>query len=490
MPNQNPQPVTPNDPQASDQPMIQQEYAPPAPDTSSLPAGNYNGVATQDRLQKAAFHATTDLEAQQAADNSHHALIGRSVKALFGSLNNSQTTYSTDPSTGQVTEQQVPQKPGSFFRNLIGGMLLGAAAGSQGTVDKEGKVTGGGGFLGGLGRGGSAVMQARQQQNDSSFKRAQEQLKAQMEAQKQSEEERYHAALTAHENIQTAEILHNQHTADETSVRTHNAAVRAYEDNLIASGAQPVQLSINGNMSDTVDGTTFQAAYIKDPSIARAATPGYQRHFLSTTDLSELHYEGGSWVDDSGKPVNLGKSMSIKAYDVPTATMKTPVQTSGKDINAARRQRIVDPSKTYPVSPEAMSGLYTIGAKEENEKARTAATNSRADKANKLNQQTSQIEAKRAAAKAKANLTYWSRINSNPLAADDEKTGEKGTASRERDEALKAADDAYNTEMGVLRGTDSQPNVLPKKGETQVTQGYTYIFDGKRWVKGKPVVNQ
>jgi len=55
---------------------------------------------------------------------------------------------------------------------------------------------------------------------------------------------------------------------------------------------------------------------------------------------------------------------------------------------------------------------------------------------------------------------------------------------------LKAADDAYNTEMGVLRGTDSQPNVLPKKGETQVTQGYTYIFDGKRWVKGKPVVNQ
>ena len=469
--------------------MLQQEYAPPAPDTSSLPAGNYNALATQDRLQKAAYHAQVDAEAQQA-DNNRHSLFGRAVQSIVHSLNGTQTSYQANPQTGQVEETTVPAKsPGQFFKNLLMGAIIGGASASAGTVDKDGKITGGGGFLGGLSRGGAGVMQARQQQNDSSFKRAQEQLKAQMEAQKQSEEERYHAALTAHENIQTAEILHNQHMADEKSVRDHNAAVRAYESTLIAGGAQPVKLSINGTLSDVVDGSTFQSAYTKDPSIAKAA-PGYQRHFLSTTDLSELHYEDGQWRDDSGKGVDLGKNISIWAYDSPTETMTKPIQTSGKVINAARRQKIVDDNKTYPISPEGMSGIYTLGAKEANEAARTAATNARADKANKLNQQTSQIEAKRAAAKAKANLTYWSRINSNPLAADDEKTGEKGTASRERDEALKAADDAYNTEMGVLRGTAAQPNVLPRKGETQVTQGYTYIFDGKRWVKGKPVVNQ
>jgi hypothetical protein len=455
--------------------MMQQEYAPPAPDTSSLPAGNYNALATQDRLQKVAYHATVDQEAQQQADNNRHSLFGRAVKSIVHSLNGTQSSYQANPQTGQVEETTMPGKPGQFFKNLLMGAIIGGAAGSEGTVDKEGKVTGGGGFLGGLNRGGAGVIQARQQQGQDQFKRAQEQLKAQMEREKQTSDEQYHAALTAHENIQTAELLHNQHMADETSVRTHNAAVRAYEDTLIASGAKPAQLSINGTLSDTFDGASFQAAYIRDPSIAKAPE-GYQRHFLSTTDLSELHYEGGSWVDDSGNPVNLGKSMSIKVYDSPTSTMRTPVQVSGKTINAARRQKIVDDNKTYSITPEGMSGIYTLGTKEENERARTAATNSRADKANKLNQQTSQIEAKRAAAKAKANLTYWSRIN-NPAnidARDDEASGKKGTASQERDEALKAADDAYNVEMGALRGTAAQPNVAPK------------VFSPSKWKAANP----
>jgi hypothetical protein len=455
-----PTPVTPNDPQASDQPMMQQEYSSPA--SSPTP----NPVSAPSSLQRQQTQAAT-------ADVVHHSVFGRAVKSIMHSLNGTETAYRPNPQTGQVEQTTVPGTPGRFFKNLLLGALVGGAAGSEGTTDKEGRVTGGGGFLGGLGRGGTAAMQSRQQQGQDQFKRAQEQLKAQMEREKQTSDEQYHAALTAHENIQTAELLHNQHVADETSVRTHNAAVRAYEDTLIASGAKPAQLSINGTLSDTFDGASFQSAYIKDPSIAKAPE-GYQRHFLSTTDLSELHFEGGSWVDDSGNPVNLGKSMSIKVYDSPTSTMRTPVQVSGKTINVARRQKIVDDGKTYSITPEGMSGIYTLGAKEENERARTAATNSRADKANKLNQQTSQIEAKRAAAKAKANLTYWSRVNANPLAGDDEKTGEKGTASKERDEALKAADDAYDVEMGALRGTAAQPNVAPK------------VFSPSKWRAANP----
>jgi len=214
-------------------------------------------------------------------------------------------------------------------------------------------------------------MGQRQQQDQQQYARAQQDLKNQQERERLDSEGQMHAAMTAHENVQTSMLLHSMHAADEKAHNDHNAAARAYEKSLIDSGALPAKLSIGGKLVDTIDGNSFVAAYTRDPSIAKAPD-GYERHFISTTDLSELHFDGAHWADDSGEPVNIGKGITIKAYDLPTSTFKTPRQVKGKDINAARRQKIVDDNSTYSVSPEGMSGLYTVGSKEAAENARTA----------------------------------------------------------------------------------------------------------------------
>ncbi|SRR6266446_2454551 len=105
--------------------------APPAPDISEVPRSTkFNVIKTPG--QAAAEQAA-------AADNAHHNLFGRAVKATFHALNNTQPLYQANPKTGRIEETSVPAKPGQFFRNLLSGMLIGAAAGSERATDKEGR---------------------------------------------------------------------------------------------------------------------------------------------------------------------------------------------------------------------------------------------------------------------------------------------------------------------------------------------------------------
>jgi hypothetical protein len=401
-----------------------------------------SSLQPQQESDQRAFHAQVAQEEQQAADVAHHALFGKAVKSMVHSLEGTQTKYQANPQTGEVEEVTVPNKPGQFFRNLLSGMLLGAAAGSGGETDKEGRpIPGSRTFTAGLGRGVNAIRQQQQSQDQEQYKRAQENLKGGMEREKLDDEETWHNAMTAHENVQTADLLHNMHAADERTVENHNAASRAYQQSLIDAGAIPAQLNIGNKLVDTTDGNSFVAAYTKDPSIAHAPD-GYQRHFISTTDLSELHFDGEHWVDDSGSPVNIGKNIVIRAYDLPTSTFKTPIQRTGKEINAARRQKVVDDDKTYSVSPEAMSGLYTLGSKEAAEDARTRNQRSLASQRDKQNKQVAEVTAKRNEAIAKANHSYYSTINSNPANQEN--------ATKEREEELMAADESYQSELKAL----------------------------------------
>jgi hypothetical protein len=440
-------------------------YAPP-PNTpgvaSSLPVPS----SLQQEPDQRAFHAQVAQEEQQAAaaDVAHHALFGKAIKSMVNSLNGTETRYQANPQTGEVEEVTVPNKPGQFFRNLLSGMLVGAAAGAGGETDKEGRpIPGSRTFTAGFGRGVNAIRQQQQFQDQQQYERAQNNLKSGMEREKLDDEEVWHSALTAHESVQTADLLHNMHAADEKTVENHNAASRAYQQSLIDAGAIPAQLNIGNKPVDTTDGNSFVAAYTKDPSIAHAA-PGYQRHFISTTDLSELHYDGEHWVDDSGNPVNLGKHIEIRAYDLPTSTFKTPIQRSGKEINAARRQKVVDDDKTYSVSPEAMSGLYTLGSKEAAEDARTSNQRSLANQRDKQNKQIAEVTAKRNEAIAKANHNYYSTINANPANQEN--------ATKERDEALKAADESYQSELKAL---GIKPNAPAPK-----------IFSPTKWKAAHP----
>jgi hypothetical protein len=393
-------------------------------------------------------------------------------------LNGTQSVYRPNPDTGAIEESQVKAPAGQFFKNLLAGMLVGGAAASAPARGEDG-----GGFFGGLSRGGSAVMQNRQQQDQANFQRAETQ-------QKLTDEHNSHAAMVAHENIETSQILHNMHLADEKSIEEHNAASRAYQKSLTDAGGQPAQLNIGGKVADTTDGNSFAQAYTKDPSIARAPD-GYQRHFISTTGgLSELHFDGDHWTDDSGNPVNMGGNISIRAYDLPTTTFKTPRRVSGKDVNAARRQKIVDPNGTYMVSPEAMSGLYTLGAKDANEDARSAASNARAAKAAKDNKTFTAIESRKAAALAKAENIYWTARNksADPQTPDPELDAQLNEAKQNaqnayEDEIRAAGGNPQHYEYGAIPHAQApQPNQTPPPGATMKVPG----ADGKmHWSDGK-----
>jgi hypothetical protein len=406
-------------------------------------------------------------QAQQTQQTvAKHAIFGAAVKNLVHSLQGTRTAYQANPQTGQIEETTVAATPGQFFKNLLSGMLIGAVAGSERPAG-----VGGNNFVGGLGRGVAANIQNAQQQDQLKYSRAEQELKNQTERERLTSEETMHAAMTAHENLQTAALLHELHAADEKTVQEHNAASRAYQKSLIDSGAVPAKLTIGGEQVDSTDGNSFVAAYSKDPSLTHAPQ-GYQRHFISTTDLSELHYDGNHWVDDSGNPVNIGKNISIRAYDLPDSTLKTPRQYTGKEINAARRQKVVDDDKTYTMTPDAFSALYTLGTKDAAEDARTSNQRSLAEQRDRQNKQVAEITAKRNEATAKANRTYYATINNNP--ANEE------NATKERDEALKAAEDSYQSELSALRGS---PKPTPQPNPPQIKVGQTVTLKNGKQVE-------
>jgi len=455
--------------------------APAAPDASQFPAGR----TVDERRAASGIQAKSPQQAAQeavAADVGHHALFGKAVKAMVHSLNGTQTSYQPNPQTGRIEETTVPAKPGQFFRNLLSGMLIGAASGAQRPTDKEGNpLPGSGGFAGGFGRGVAAQTGFRQQQDQQQYARAQQDLKNQEEREKLDSEEQMHSAMVAHQNVATADLLHNMHAADDKAHRDHNAAARAYEASLTAAGGFPAKMSIGGKLADTIDGGSFQAAYTKDPSIAKAPE-GYERHFISTTDLSELHFDGAHWVDDSGEAVNIGKNITIKAYDLPTSTFKTPRQVKGKDINAARRQKIVDDNSSYSVTPEGMSGLYTLGTKEAAETARANHQRSLDDQRNKNARTFTQIESKKASALAKAEHTYWSNLNAG-------KDSENALA--ELNAAKQESQNAYESEIRAAGGTPqhfeygnvSAPQTKP---QPRTNRQAPKVFSPTKWQAANP----
>jgi hypothetical protein len=432
----NPQP---NDP---DQPTNQSDRPNQEADQGGIAnTTNVANVAPSSLQQAPQQQGPTPEQQAAVADIAHHALVGKSVKAVFNSLNNQ-----TDDG-GNV-------RPGSFFRNLIAGMMIGGANSGGGR----------GGALGGFARGGAAVINDQraqlQQQLANQQKQQQEDLKNQMDRERLDDTEALHQSMVAHENIQTADLLHNMHSADDKTVEQHNAASRAYQKSLIDSGALPAQMSINGKMVDSTDGTSFQSSYIKDPSIT-TAPKGYVRHFISTTDLSELHYENGEWKDDSGNAVNIGKNISIRAYDQPTSNLKTPSMVKGSVINTARRQNIVDPNKSYSISPDAMSGIYTLGTKDAAQSARTNHEQNLTDQRNKNQKTFYEIEAKKASSLAKAEHEYWSAIN---------KGTDKDSALSELNASKQQSQDAYEAEIKAAGGTSGHmeysPTTKPNTGPT------------------------
>lgn len=280
----------------------------------------------------------------QIAQVAHDSAFGRLAKSLMGQSNQ----YSVGPD-GTLQNNPTPVSGSQMFRAVLGAGLAGMAAGASHPEQ---------GFAGGFARGAGAGVQQAQQVDQQKRQQAQQDFKDQQLVQQQNRENQLMQAQVANMHSEMAGRQHTSDLQDQAAHDRHNAASAAVLNTLTAAGGTPAIIPVNGKAASDFTAPDLAAAYVKDPSILKAPN-GFIRHFVDTTDSSELTYNGTNWVDASGQPVNMTDRTTVKAIDVPVNAMTTKIPVSGKDINNARGSKLVDPDGTYQMSPFEIDALNT-----------------------------------------------------------------------------------------------------------------------------------
>jgi len=310
----------------------------PAPTPPNLPAGSMG-----DQTPPA-------FSAPQAPDvtKAHVSVAQRLLGGLFG---NSAPTYTIDPKTGVQTATSQPQKPGAFFRNILAASILGGTS-AAGTNPE-------GGFWGGVGTGGRAVQANAKQQDLLRQQQAQKQFENQQSADKANQEKIYSQAQVA---LMHSQMVRNDNESDLQDKEYHdrkNAASMAYTKYLEDAGGQGAKIKLpDGTVTSSMTASELGQAYMKDPSI-RVAPSGFVRHFVDTTDATDVTYNGVQWVNPDGTPVNMSDKTNIQAIDIPENAIKKAVPTLGSVYNKVAGVDELDPSKVYQISPEQMTAART-----------------------------------------------------------------------------------------------------------------------------------
>lgn len=323
---------------------------PAAPPTNELGAPTQPAAPANELGQQMPQQAP---QQQPAPTMDHDTLFGKAAKMLMG--NN--TSYSVGPD-GKTVTTQTPNTPGSFFKNILAAAVLGGAAGANSN----------GSFVQGAAQGGAAAMENNQKQDLIKRQQAQEDFKNNQEADRATQQKMLTDATVANMHSEMASRqMHNDMESQEQHER-HNQASSAMEDTLLRAGAVPGQLPIDGKLTSVTTAPSLAAAISKDPSLMKAPE-GFTRHFVDTADLSDITFNGVNWHDASGAPVNMTDKTTVKAYDVPDASLTKKIPVSGSDYNKARGQNLLDAKKTYQLSPTDMADANTNRLKEDKEQA-------------------------------------------------------------------------------------------------------------------------
>lgn len=310
----------------------------------------------------------------------HHGVLGKLAEALFSGKT---TEYQTDPKTGQVVPVEVKQKPGQIFRNILGGALMGMAAGSGG-ADSEGRRVSTD-FGSGIGRGAAAALQQRQAQDQQAYQRAQDQAKNQREAQSATDLHLKRQSAMAHSDLQDYQLAANMDLHSPAQIAAANENYSARLQKADEAGAIPASIVIDGKEWNDTPGNAdnFHAAYTNNPK-AFQPPQGYEAIKGLSVDTPGLHYDQhrdpqtgqviSRWLDQDGNPVDMDSRTTITYRWVPVDQWDQVKSHSGAEINALAGEQVVDPDKTYNLSLGELSQVSRNGIERLN--ADTRARNS------------------------------------------------------------------------------------------------------------------
>ena len=440
--------------------------APPAPPAPSVSGGILN--AAQQAAPSSQPTPPSPTSAQQQ-DSAHHELLGRVVKHIVGAANG--VDYAPD---GQGGVKPVPAKPGSFFRNLAASFLVssvaGAAAGAQSKT-----------FAGGFGAGAQAGAAQAERMDQLKYDRARQAVEDQQKQQQVSDEHTLHQAMVAHDNLQTASLLHDLWASDQDRIQKLNAANHVYRQAMIDQGGVPAKFRVGNQTVDSLPADQFARLYTQDSSIAHSPDTNSERHFISNTDLSEIDFDGQSWRDESGNEIALGPRTTISAIDMPTNSMKTYAPVDGTVLNTLAHGQIVpDAGKKYSVNGLGLTAIRNLGLKAMAEDTRAAAQRTKAARQEQTNKQFTQIESKKAAALARSEADYWRNINSGK---------DENNALSQLNAAKQDAQDAYENEIRAAGGTpqhfsyngasapQARPNQPQNRQRVTPPRGKSVVYD-------------
>src|ERR1700722_5699374 len=432
-----------------------QQQTPPPPQVQDAPLNSRQGPG----LCPSGFPQQQPRPTPQQAVDQHHKALGKVTNFLFG--------RELDPDTGQP----VKQSPGSIFRSLLAGALLGASAGL-----KEGH-----GALGGLAAGGVAGMQMRDQQAQQAQAQGDRRKKMSMEEQAAADEHQLHQANVAHLTVQTTAFHHLQDLHDQEALDAKNKAARAYMKTLEDAGARPAQIPVYGkipanglyNASDIVD------VINRDPSMLFGA-PGTVRHFVDEHADGDMDYvQGKGWVNANGDAVNVTKNTTIKAFDVPENLYKTPLHHSGKELNAIAGYQLIPKTQEdheFIVPLDAVTNLYSQNLKNLNAKAQA---DQREGAANKSNTAAKKSGSPKPATQAQFDgaVVRKSKAIATAQALYVKSIGNDSDLAKLK-KAQAAAQATYEEEIRTLKGTPGKGGAPPP--------ATTHSFSVSAWQKANP----
>jgi hypothetical protein len=309
-----------------------------------LPPPSLQGRADREQANQAqTMPPPTPQQLKAAAVDQHHRNLGKVTSFLFGEQIN--------PDTGE----KIPQTPGSVFRSLLAGALLGASAG----------LKAGHGAIGGIAAGGAAGMGWRDQQDQQNRDQAQKKKQFTLDEQRAQDEHIAHAATLEHWNLESLARARESDYRDREQLEKEEVQDENIQKWSIDNGAQLA--SIPGNATPG-NGPKLMRDMVNNPDSFKAPE-GYGRLLVKHYDFDDLDHDSKDGWTENGKPVDWSKHMTWSIYYAPTnSTSNKPVTMSGEDLENNYGIKGLDPDRDYTIDGGAKSLIAAATTQRKNER--------------------------------------------------------------------------------------------------------------------------